>query len=734
MRTNYFIRVIFFLLFFSGVAQENNSSVIDSIKSYLYNARSNQHKYDIRKSIEYCNKVIELSQKINNDEYLVRAYNMVGASYEQIADFKNAEKNYQKALLKTKNIDNDTLVSWVYNNLGNVYSDGYKETDRGISYYNKALSILKKLNDTVEVLTPTINIAWTYIDAEKFDDAFPYLQEARNYSKNYEVEEIAVSLNYLLGRYYVHKKEFDIALEHFEASILSGEKKGMFLELSDVYLEQSKLFEALNDNDKAFIAFKKYDASRKEVLDKEKIKQLEIAKAKFDVDEFERDLGKARKENAIQTSNARKSKIITIISIVIVFILIILLIVLYKNYETKNELSNILKIQNANLEKSKAEAEKLSQLKSQFISTVSHELRTPLYGVVGITSLLMEESDLSKKENQYLKSLKFSSDYLLNLINDVLQLSKIDSNKLKLEKTDFSVQALLDNVMSSFEYLLDQKNNKLNLEIDKELPCTLKGDTIRLQQILVNLVGNATKFTNDGEIWLRLRLLKIADNIATVNFEIEDNGIGIPKEKQKEIFDNFLQIERKDADFQGTGLGLSIVKRLVTLFGGEVNLKSEPGIGSIFSFTLDLQIGKPLSEDEICQEVYENVHLNNKILIVDDNKINQVVTQNILKKEKFKTVVVDNGLSAVEKIKQDHFDLVLMDLNMPVMNGFEATQKIREFNESVPIIALTAVAIDEIKDQVYKAGLNDIINKPYDNQDFFQIILRNLAKNEVSES
>ena len=180
----------------------------------------------------------------------------------------------------------------------------------------------------------------------------------------------------------------------------------------------------------------------------------------------------------------------------------------------------------------------------------------------------MEEGDLSKKENQYLKSLKFSSDYLLNLINDVLQLSKIDSNKLKLEKTDFSVQALLDNVVSSFEYLLNQKNNKLYLEIDDKLPCTLKGDTIRLQQILVNLVGNATKFTNDGEIWLRLKLLKMTGNVATVNFEVEDNGIGIPKEKQKEIFDNFLQIERKDGDFQGTGLGLSIVKRVSNAFWG----------------------------------------------------------------------------------------------------------------------------------------------------------------------
>lgn len=729
MKRHYILTIIN-LTFFTFCFGQNNDAVIDSIKKYLKSANDNQATYNLKKSIESANRVIKLSQEAGNEYYQFYAYNVVGINYELISDYKSAEKNYQKALLKAELLKNDTLIGWMYNNLGNVFYEGYKDADKSILFYNKSLELAKKRNDTFQILTPTLNIGWTYIDENEFEKAYPYLEEVISYEKNYGDEELKLQINYLLGKYYVHKRYFDKALKAFEIAIEKGKAQKMYLELSDTYLEQSKLFEILNETSKAFEAYKKYVENKKKVLDKETIQQLEIAKATFALDEFQRDLAKANREKEAQVTITEKSKIITFISIITISILIVLLIILYKNYITKNKLSNMLKVQNKNLEKSKEEAEELSQMKSQFISTVSHELRTPLYGVVGITSLLMEESGLSKKENQYLKSLKFSSDYLLNLINDVLQLSKIDSNKLSLEKADFNTRALLENVVNSFEYHLDQKKNELHLDIEDDVPFILKGDTIRLQQILINLIGNAIKFTDNGDVWLRLKLLKKTDKECTINFQVEDNGIGIPKEKQEEIFDNFLQIERENTGFQGTGLGLSIVKKLITLFGGEIHLESEPNKGSKFCFTLDFKIGKSSNQASLNEKLSKNVHSNNKILIVDDNKINQVVTQNILKKEKFEVAVVDNGLLAIKKIKENHFDLVLMDLNMPVMDGFEATRRIREFNINIPIIALTAVAIDEIKDQVYEAGLNDIINKPYDNQEFYQVILRNINNKE----
>ena len=722
---------IIFLFYISLGFAQHNTSVLDSLKIYLDLARDKQYAYDLKESIELSNKVITLAREIDNDRYQFYAYNLVGVSYEIVSDFENAEKNYLKALEKAERIANDTLIGWIYNNLGNVYSEGYKDINKGISYYNKSLEIAEKINDTAAIVAPTLNIGWSYIDEKEYEKALPYLLEVEAYGEKYDNEDLDLQVNYLCGKYHVYKKNYGEALKCFSVAADKGETLKMYDELSDVYLEQSRLFEILNDSEKAFSAYKKYSATKEKVLNEERVKQLEIAKASFDLNESLRDLEVAQEEKAIQISIAEKSRIITIISIITAFVLVLLLLFLYKNYTTKNKLSNALSLQNSNLEKSKQEAEKLSQLKSQFISTVSHELRTPLYGVVGITSLLMQENSLSKKEGQYLKSLKFSSDYLLNLINDVLQLSKIESNKVSLEKTDFNIRALLQNIADSFEYLLNHRENELFIDVEDDVPLILRSDTIRLQQILINLIGNATKFTSKGKIWLNVKLLeKKAGDLYKIGFEVKDNGIGIPKEKQEEIFDNFLQIERDDSGFQGTGLGLSIVKKLIKLFGGEIFLESEAGKGSRFYFDIDFKIGKDLDKTSIYNGLSNNIHIKNKILIVDDNKINQVVTENILKKEKFKTAVVDSGESAIKEVKKQHFDLILMDLNMPRMNGFEATAKIREFNKTIPIIALTAVTIDEIKDQILDSGFNDIINKPYDVHEFYQVILRNMIAEE----
>ena len=329
--------------------------------------------------------------------------------------------------------------------------------------------------------------------------------------------------------------------------------------------------------------------------------------------------------------------------------------------------------------------------------------------------------------------MKFSGDYLLNLINDILQLSKIESNKLKLEETDFSIDALFTNIVNSFEYQLEQTNIEIHVDIDPSIPKVLKGDMVRLSQVLINLIGNSIKFTPNGDIWFRA-INDVQENGIKgqwmVRFEVEDNGIGIPKEKQKEIFENFSQVDRDHIDFQGTGLGLSIVKKLVNLFGGDIQLFSERGKGAKFSFTIPFKLGQSLELPKEPKTIEQAAKINNKILIVEDNKINQIVTQNILNKENFVTSIVDNGVDAITAVKENDFDLVLMDLNMPRMNGFDATIKIREFNKEIPIIALTAVAIDEIKMKVFESGLNDIINKPYDNQEFFQVILKNIHKKE----
>ncbi|XLS27576.1 ATP-binding protein [Flavobacteriaceae bacterium M23B6Z8] len=736
MRTN--ILIVFFMLYFCAIsyAQDSPDTKIfkDSIETLLNNSYEAEAANEVKTAIELATQAIELARKINDKKYIYHGYNEIGVNYELISEYESAEYSYDKALQLALELENDTLLAWSYNNLGNVYSDGFKKKELGLKYYEKALELAKKIKDTFEMTIPIINIGWTYIDNGEFDKALPYLKEGYEYTydENHGATDGKVHVNYLLSQYYRSKKNYGKALELLNEATRIAEKRDMFYELKDIYKERAALFEDQGRLSEAVAAFKEYDKYKSKFTEKERVKQIQIARAKFDYEENKLSLQKAKEEKELQAAIAKRSRIVTLIAVLVVIILFILLLALYKNYMAKNKLSDMLQTQNRTLEKAKQEAEKLSQLKTQFISTVSHELRTPLYGVVGLTSLLLEESNLSKKEHQYLNSLKFSGDYLLNLINDILQLSKIESNKLKLEETDFSIKTLFQNIVNSFEYQLEQTKIDMHVEIDERIPEVLKGDMVRLSQILINLIGNSIKFTPHGDIWFRaikVSMEKSKEPIK-IRFEVEDNGIGIPKEKQKEIFENFSQVDRDHIDFQGTGLGLSIVKKLVDLFGGEIELESERGKGSKFSFEIAFNKGKYAAIEKVGLQREPEKILNNKILIVEDNKINQIVTQNILHKENFETSIVDNGLDAIEAVRTNDFDLVLMDLNMPRMNGFDATKKIREFNEEIPIIALTAVAIEEIKFKVFESGLTDIINKPYDNQEFYQVILKNIRKTE----
>ena len=508
------------------------------------------------------------------------------------------------------------------------------------------------------------------------------------------------------------------------------------------------MFSQTGESAKQNGALEKYYEYRVKVSDIENLKQLSIIESQNVKDKiFPENTTQKNGDNTTQQNNTNevvtdnqsgfwsKYKHYVIYGALLVLFLGVLLIVIYRNDKSKKRLTRMLKTRNENLEEAKEEAEKLSRLKSQFVSTVSHELRTPLYGVVGLTSLLLEDNTLSAQENQYLKSLKFSGDYLLNLINDILSLSKIESNKITLEKRPFNIRELVEDVINSFQYQLDQRNNKIHLYIDKKIPPFLRGDEVPLSQILINLIGNAVKFTTKGNIWVFLKLRSINHDVTAINFIIKDDGPGIPKEKHDEIFENFSQLDRDKDEYQGTGLGLSIVKKLIDLLNGEIKLISDEGEGATFSFNLkfdavkesNLTIEKKRNEHSL-SIAHKDFGKSYKVLIVEDNKINQIVTKNILLRENFECEVVDNGISAIEYVKNGKFDLVLMDLNMPLMSGIEASIKIREFDKEIPIVALTAIEIEDVREDIKRAEIDDIINKPFDKNEFYKVILRNINK------
>ncbi|MBC8882532.1 response regulator [Flavobacterium piscinae] len=410
----------------------------------------------------------------------------------------------------------------------------------------------------------------------------------------------------------------------------------------------------------------------------------------------------------------KKTKIIVTLILVFLMLMMFLLYILYRNNIFRRKINNFLESKNEELNIAKEKAEEASKLKTQFISTISHELRTPLYGVVGITNMLSDEHK-ELANSPHLNSLKFSARYLLSLVNDLLQINKIEENKVVLEHVTMNVADEINMVSNSLSFIATRNNNKVITEIDPTIPEFLVGDKIRLSQILMNLVSNALKFTQNGEVKIKAGLDRKENSLCYIKFEVIDTGMGIAEKDLGKIFDKFVQIDRKEDDYQGAGLGLSIVKKLVKLFGSEIFVKSQEGKGTAFDFTIAFD-----SDSSKVNEIINNipVDLSNaqiyKVLVVEDNKINQMVTRKIMEKSNFKTLIVDDGYAAIEALSKEPFDVVLMDINMPLINGFETTKLIRKKGLTIPIIALTAFAKDEISEEAFEAGMNDVLIKPFE--------------------
>ena len=428
------------------------------------------------------------------------------------------------------------------------------------------------------------------------------------------------------------------------------------------------------------------------------------------------------------------SKITTVLIIALFTILSLLALSLYKNNNLRAKANELLQTKNSELLIAKENAEKASMIKAQFLSTITHELRTPMYAVTGLTHLLMEE-DPTEEQKKHLDSLKFSGEYLLSLINNILDLNKLEANKVEVEFTSFNLKKRVDDVIFALTRSAEERGNTLELNYDGSIPEQLMGDPLMVSQILINLIGNANKFTRDGQIFVRVKKTEQNENEIFLNFEVEDTGEGISKKKQKNIFQNFtqgsVQINRK---FGGTGLGLSIVRRLLDLQNSSIDLESTLGKGSKFFFDLKYNLVKEQDRDKNQKKVYDidyEAFKGRRILVVEDNKINQMITRKILEKNNMECDVADNGEIAVEKIRFETYDVVLMDIHMPGISGTEATKKVREFNKEIPILALTAVTIDENIDDFYIAGFTDIIPKPYKVEEFFSKIYKCLKDQDV---
>lgn len=379
------------------------------------------------------------------------------------------------------------------------------------------------------------------------------------------------------------------------------------------------------------------------------------------------------------------------------------------------------------LKKAKEEAEIASQAKSDFLSTISHEIRTPLNAVVGISHYMLQENP-RKDQVENLSSLKYSAEHLTSLINDILDYNKLESGSVEFEEMDVDLKEMAESIRNGYTAKAREKGLEIKLDFDERIVAGVMTDRTRLNQILNNLIDNAIKFTQQGSVTLRIQYVSSSAKTITVCYEIEDTGIGIPEDKVGSVFERFTQASSSTTrEFGGTGLGLSIIKRLLELQGVEIKVKSELGKGSTFYFEQRYRKGnahfvRPVSLDE---GDLEKKLEGRSVLLVEDNPMNVMVAEKFLKRWKMNIDNAENGQVAVDKVAHNYYDVILMDLQMPVMDGYKATMEIRGTKNPVPIIALTASALLKVQEKVMLVGMNDYITKPFDPKE----LIRKLAKN-----
>lgn len=394
-----------------------------------------------------------------------------------------------------------------------------------------------------------------------------------------------------------------------------------------------------------------------------------------------------------------------------------------KRIVQKNE---ALSSKNQELEVAKNLAEEAAKAKTQFLSVMSHEIRTPMNAVIGITHLLMRNNP-RREQLEDLKILKFSAENLLGLINDILDLNKIEAGKLELESIDFNLKNLVEGVVSSMQHKAHEKAILIHLTYDEELPLFFISDPLRISQILNNLVSNAIKFTETGSVDISISQKSRSGSHVQVEFSVADTGIGIPPEMQHHIFSEFTQASSETSrKYGGTGLGLAITSKLLEMLGSEIQLKSAPGKGSEFSFTLELEPGKDFRgvNNEGAVDLSGQVFNGQRILLVEDNRINELIARKFMLEWNLKVDSASNGLEAIEKLDHEYYHLILMDLQMPEMDGYMTSSIIRARGQepfiSIPIIALTASLKSEVQEKITLAGMNDFVSKPFNPDELFQ--------------
>lgn len=712
------------------LAQERTNQV-NGLETFFNETTTYKNQNKINLALESLDKAAALAEETEDVKALVDCYHKFALLYMELDKRETTLFYWDRATVLLNEL------AYPYGQAVHKYIESILLYDSGNNFQaifmlneSKQLSNDRNLLNNILLLEANI-----YLTIEKYDSAALNFNSLVVNNDVFEKESLTARAHMGLARLYLKTEDYDESIKNGLSA----------LEIAEANNFSKEEFEANEILGQAYEKREKYNLSlvhnRNLLKLKDSIFTIEKIKAEaktadriqfeFMSEEIKRQDTKIEELN----ESRNRSEITAILTSAFLTIISLLAVSLFRNNQIKLKTNDLLQTKNRELQTARDAAVQAMEAKTNFLSTVSHELRTPLYAVTGLAHLLLEENP-SDDQKEHLKSLKFSGDYLLNFINDILQINKIDADKLEALNMEFNLKKVLADVISSLHQSAKENKTKLILEYDEEIPKHLMSDPLKLSQIFMNLVGNAIKFTKNGEVIVIAKLQKKVEEEVTIYFEVKDNGIGISTEQQQNIFDSFeqgsIQINR---EYGGTGLGLTIVKSLLGLFDSRIQLKSTLGQGSSFFFELDLKSKDSLVDDiafEITQKDYDLNGLH--VLVVEDNKINQVITKKMLDKRGVSCEIAGNGNTAVEMANASQYDGILMDIHMPGISGVEATIEIRKFDSDTPIIALTAISLDDSLESFYAAGCNDVVTKPFKPEVFYQKIGENILEHKLKKS
>ncbi len=701
------------------------------------------------KAISYFQMANKLYFKLGNKEFAFISQNKVGHIYmdegEEQKDtsyFVTALEFYSKAfeLINNKKDGSQMLASYI--NLANAYNkfgNATKNTEylfKSMDYSIRGLRLSGELDDKVRQGISLANIAEVYLSLNQPQKALSFYQKSLKVFEDSEDNFWIVYVNSEIGKIYYKLKDKTKAIEFIVKSNELAQKQNLKKNLKENYGLLSDIYGSTDDYKKSLEYHKLFTLYKDSILNETTSLNITRAQTEFDFERKNQEIKLLQKNTEIQQEKIKTQTTQRNSLVILIVVIFMLLLFIYYRYSEKNKSQD-------QIIRAKEIAEKARETQEQFLANTSHEIRTPMNGIIGMTNQL-KDTPLTVDQREYLSAINESANSLLVIINDLLDLSKINAGKMTFEILPFHIAELFKNLIYSLQFRSAEKNIRLVSSIDEKIPSVLFGDSVRLNQILLNLIGNAIKFTEKGEVKIVAKLLKDDGKKVLILFSVQDTGIGIQEQKLNTIFDSFTQASSQtNRKYGGTGLGLAIAKQLIEQQGGTISVSSKVNQGSVFLFTLPFKT-REKGNKKLKPEIGGVNNFNKpdlfgiSILIVDDNKINQRVAALTLQKWNVNVELADSAKMAFNILDKKKADLILMDITMPEIDGFEATQYIRNKMsaslKNIPIIAMTASALVGDREKCISMGMNEYVSKPFNPEELYNKIVKVLCiKNSYSK-